>query len=73
MDIYKLVLDIFKHPENYTSDRLPELLGEPEMREIYNLLCRTYSAIEAMRDIDVDDDRKVFTANFDGQYIWTSD
>lgn len=54
MDKYELVLDIIEHPENYTSEQLAELLGEPEMREIYNLLCKTDSAIEASRDIDVD-------------------
>lgn len=54
MDKYDLVLDIIEHPENYTSEQLAELLGEPEMREIYNLLCKTDSAIEASRDIDVD-------------------
>lgn len=54
MDKYDLVLDIIEHPENYTSEQLAELLGEPEMREMYNLLCKTDSAIEASRDIDVD-------------------
>lgn len=54
MDKYDLVLDIIEHPENYTSEQLAELLGEPETREIYNLLCKTDSAIEASREIDVD-------------------
>lgn len=54
MDKYDLVLDIIEHPENYTSEQLAELLREPEMREIYNLLCKTDSAIEASREIDVD-------------------
>lgn len=54
MDKYDLVLDIIEHPENYTSEQLAELLAEPETREIYNLLCKTDSAIEAYRTIDVD-------------------
>lgn len=54
MDKYDLVLDIIEHPENYTSEQLAELLAEPETREIYNLLCKTDSAIEAYRAIDVD-------------------
>lgn len=54
MDKYDLVLDIIEHPENYTSEQLAELLRKPETREIYNLLCKTDSAIEASREIDVD-------------------
>ena len=54
MDKYDLVLDIIEHSENYTSEQLAELLAEPETREIYNLLCKTDSAIEAYRTIDVD-------------------
>lgn len=54
MDKYDLVLDMIEHPENYTSEQLAELLAEPETREIYNLLCKTDSAIEAYRTIDVD-------------------
>ena len=63
MDKYDLVLDIIEHPENYTSEQLAELLGEPEMREIYNLLCKTDSAIEASRDIDVDVEWEGFAQN----------
>ena len=54
MDKYDLVLDMIEHPENYTSEQLAELLAEPQTREIYNLLCKTDSAIEAYRTIDVD-------------------
>lgn len=54
MDKYDLVLDMIEHPENYTSEQLAELLAEPETREIYNLLCKTDSAIEASRGIDAE-------------------
>lgn len=54
MDKYDLVLDIVEHPEKYTSEQLAEILSELETREIYNLLCKTDSAIEAEKNIDVD-------------------
>lgn len=60
MDKYDLVLDIIEHPENYTSEQLAELLVETETREIYNLLCKTDSAIEASRGIDVDAEWECF-------------
>ena len=71
MDKYDLVLDMIEHPENYTSEQLAELLAEPETREIYNLLCKTDSAIEASRGIDVDAEWECF-AQKRGRlsYLW---
>ena len=54
MDKYELVLDIVEHPEKYTSEQLAEIMSDPETREIYNLLCKTESAIEANEEVDVD-------------------
>lgn len=54
MDKYELVLDVIEHPEKYTSGRLAEIMSDSEVREIYNLLCKTDSAIEANKEIDVD-------------------
>lgn len=54
MDKYELVLDIVEHPEKYTSEQLAEIISDPETREIYNLLCKTDSAIEANEEVDVD-------------------
>ena len=54
MDKYELLLDIVEHPEKYTSEQLAEIMSEPETREIYNLLCKTDSAIGANEEIDVD-------------------
>lgn len=53
MDKYDLVLDIIEHPQNYTTDNLTTLLSDPETREIYNLLVKTDSAVEANKSIDV--------------------
>ena len=55
MDKYELVLDIVEHPEKYTSEQLAEIMSDPETREIYNLLCKTDSAIEANEEVDIPD------------------
>ncbi len=59
---YDVVLDIIEHPENYTPEQLTEILSDSETREIYNLLCKTDSAIEAGREIDVDAEWETFSA-----------
>lgn len=53
MDKYKLVLDIVEHPEKYQADRLREILSDQEAREIYNLLCKTASAIDTREQPDI--------------------
>lgn len=52
--VYDKVFDIIDHPENYTSDRLAEIMTDPEAREIYNMLCLTASATERRRQDDAD-------------------
>ncbi|WP_289752457.1 DUF4974 domain-containing protein [uncultured Duncaniella sp.] len=54
MDKYELVLDMVEHPEKYTSGQLAEIMSDPEVREIYNLLCKADSSIEANKEVDVD-------------------
>ena len=54
---YDTVFDIIDHPEKYPVDRLNEILSDPETREIYNLLCKADSAVEANeadKVVDVD-------------------
>lgn len=45
MDKYDLVLDIIGQPEKYSQEQIKELLDDKETREIYNLLCKTGSAV----------------------------
>ncbi|MDE6533939.1 MAG: DUF4974 domain-containing protein [Muribaculaceae bacterium] len=54
MDKYDIVLDIVEHPEKYTFVQLAEIISDTETREIYNLLSKTDSAIEANKEMDVD-------------------
>ena len=53
MDKYDIVLDLIEHPAKYTPERIPEILSDPEAREIYNLLCKTDSTLAAT-DAEVD-------------------
>ncbi len=63
MDKYDVALDIIEHPENYTSAQLSEILSDPEMREIYNVLVKTQSAAKSRDTIssaEVDEEWKRF-------------
>lgn len=63
MDKYDLVLDIIGHPENFSQEQLKELLADKETREIYNLLCKTGSAVNRECDSpDADAEWEAFKA-----------
>lgn len=64
MDKYDLVLDIVEHPEKYTSEQLAVMMSDPETKEIYNLLCKTDSAIEANEEVDVDAEWEDFSKKY---------
>lgn len=61
MDKYDLVLDIIEHPDKYSSEQLAEIMSEPETREIYNLLCKTESAIKDSEEPDVSSEWEKFS------------
>ncbi len=63
MDKYDLVLQIIEHPENFSSEQLSEFMADPEVREIYNLICKTDSAVCAGKEVDVNTEWKRFTGN----------
>lgn len=64
MDKYDLVLDIVEHPEKYTSEQLAVIMSDPETKEIYNLLCKTDSAIKANKEINVDAEWEDFSKKY---------
>ena len=75
MDKYALVLDIVEHPDKYTTQQLSEILSDPETREIYNLLCKTESAVTFNNHkIDVDAEWERFAAKRAGHrrrfFMW---
>lgn len=65
MDKYEIALDITENPEKYTAERLREILDDKEVREIYNLICKTDSAAEARRAVDVDTEWERFARMHD--------
>ena len=65
MDKYNIVLDLIEHPERYTDERINEFLSDPETKEIYDLLCKTETAIKMQATPDVDAEwRKFSRRNF---------
>lgn len=62
MDKYDIVLDLIEHPAEYTSIKIAEILSDPETREIYNLLCKTDSALSSTdAEVDVDAEWQSFS------------
>ena len=61
MDKYKLVLDVIEHHDRYSSRELETILEDPETRYIYEILCLTESAINARKEIDVDEEWSAFS------------
>lgn len=61
MDKYDLLLDVIEHPEKYPIERLNDLLADPETREIYNLICKTDSAMEMQHKADVEEEWMKFS------------
>ena len=55
MDKYDLVFDIVTHPDKYSSERLEEILSDPEIREIYALLCKINYAAESQNELTSDE------------------
>ena len=63
MDKYELVFEILEHPENYTSEKLTETLADAEVKEIYQLLCKTEYAINAVKEPDIAGEWERFSRN----------
>lgn len=70
MDKYEIVLDMIEHPDKYSLQELDTILSDPETRDIYQILCKADSALEANKKIDVDAEwaefskRKKFSRRF---------
>lgn len=72
---YGLVLDIIEHPHKYSTQELDEILSDPETREIYNLLCKTDSAMNAKKEIDIESEWNSFSGKHFGaprrrNFLW---
>lgn len=58
---YDTVFYIIEHAGEYTPEQLTEILSDPEIREIYNIICKTDSSLEAQKEIDTDAEWENFT------------
>lgn len=65
MDKYDIIFDLVEHPDRYSREQMTEILSDPEAREIYNLLCKSASAVAAASadDDDVDAEWRKFAAD----------
>lgn len=55
MEKYNKVIDMTEHPEKYTDRELQELFKDPEIREIYNVLCDADSALRPEPELGDED------------------
>lgn len=46
-ELFDRVIDLIEHPEQYSDQRIDQLLSDPEALKIYNLLCKTGSAMQS--------------------------
>jgi hypothetical protein len=70
MDKYDIVLDLIEHPEKYSQAEATRLLSDSEVHELYDLLCKTESAIKANRKTpmpNVDAEWQAFAAQHLGK------
>lgn len=54
MDKLDQLLDLTEHPDRYTSAQIDRMLSDPEMRDLYETLSATSSAMHTGTRIDID-------------------
>ena len=54
MDKLDQLLDLTEHPDRYTSAQIDSMLSDPEMRDLYETLSATSSALHTGPSIDID-------------------
>lgn len=54
MDKLDQLLDLTEHPDRYTSAQIDSMLSDPEMRDLYETLSATSSALHTGARIDID-------------------
>lgn len=47
MEKYDIILDLIEHPEKYSQEKVREILSEPDIKYLYNMLCKTSSALNS--------------------------
>ena len=54
MENFDMLLNLIEHPEKYSQDEVLEILSNPEMKGIYETLCKTSSALNSNDRISVE-------------------
>lgn len=61
MDKLDQLLDLTEHPDRYTSAQIDRMLSDPEMRDLYETLSATSSAMHIDTRIDIDAEWESFS------------
>ena len=56
------LLEAVGHPERFTDEELADLLSDPEVRELYDLMSKTTDALTPAEDPDIDSEWQRFAA-----------
>ncbi len=60
MDKIDRLFDAVEHPERYSSLEIEEMLKDPEVKEVFDLLDKTKSSLQAVEIPDIEDEWKKF-------------
>lgn len=75
MDKYDTVLYLIEHPAKYSHEKIEEILSDPEAKDVYNLLCKTSSALAATDDkVDIDAEWQTFSRRHHkpkARFLWS--
>lgn len=72
MDKYDLLLDLVEHHDKYSSQRIDEILSDPDTREFYNILCKCAASCKANNvDADVNAEWDAFSREHYGAVNFT--
>lgn len=61
-DNIDLLLDALEHPENYSDAEVEQILADPEVREVYDMLRKTADASAPVSEINLDEEWRRFEA-----------
>lgn len=63
MDKIDRLLDAIEHPDRYTPNDLEEMLQDPEIKEVFDLLDKTKSSLQTLPTSDIETEWKRFEKN----------
>lgn len=63
MDKIDRLLDAMEHPERYTSPEIENMLRDPEVKDVFDLLDKTKSSLQTIVTPDIEEEWKAFVVN----------